>query len=35
LKPYVSATEQVELLIELATDKNILGRAFTFWCPYV
>ena len=35
LKPLVSATEQVELLIELATDKNILGRAFTPWCPYV
>jgi DNA-dependent protein kinase catalytic subunit len=35
LKSHVSAAEQVELLIELATDKNILGRAFTPWCPYV
>ena len=26
---------QVECLVELATDPNILGRAWTGWAPYI
>lgn len=31
----LSASEQVDVLIEMAIDKNILGRTFTPWCPYI
>lgn len=31
----LSASEQVDVLIEMAMDKNILGRTFTPWCPFV
>lgn len=32
---YLSASDQVDVLIEQARDSNILGRTWSGWCPYI